>query len=320
MVARRDPVTGALEPSGVVARTPSPSFLARHPVWPVLYAVHELAEGTVSAWRLRSDGGLDPLDVRTTGGAAPCHLAVLPGGRYLGVANYGDGSVAVHPLTPDGRVGERSGSHRNEGHGPNPDRQEGPHAHMVAPAPHGDRWYAVDLGTDTITPYVVNPAGRPVAAGPVTRTAPGTGPRHLAWHPDGRRCYVAGELEASVTAYLLAPDGTLHQTGRVPASRAAGHVQPSEIAVDATGRYLYLANRGVGTVSVFALDGVVPVLRAEVPAGGSWPRHFALLGAHLYVADERADVITVFRVDPATGVPEPVGTPLPVASPTCVLG
>jgi 6-phosphogluconolactonase (cycloisomerase 2 family) len=95
-------------------------------------------------------------------------------------------------------------------------------------------------------------------------------------------------------------------------------VQPSEVAVGPDGRFLYVANRGVGTVAVFALAGVAPELVAEVDTGGEWPRHFALAGRHLYVADERADMIRILRVDPVTGVPEPVGEPVPVASPTCV--
>ncbi|SCL18383.1 6-phosphogluconolactonase, cycloisomerase 2 family [Micromonospora nigra] len=320
VAARRDPVTGALTPLGTVAVTPGPSFLARHPVHPVLYAVHELPDGQVSAWRVGADGDLDPLGAWSSGGAEPCHLAVAPDGGHLFVANYGGGSVAVLPLDAQGVPAGRSDLVVHEGRGPDPQRQEQAHCHMVNPGPVGQPLLAVDLGTDSVYRYDLDAAsGRLVPRGPRVRTAPGAGPRHLARHPDGRRCFLAGELDGTVTAYELTGDGALHQRGRVDASDRAGHVQPSEIAVGGDGRFLYLANRGVGTVAVFALGGELPELVAEVDTGGEWPRHFALAGEHLYVADERADMVRVFRVDPATGVPEVVGEPVAVPSPTCVL-
>ncbi|WFE31810.1 lactonase family protein [Micromonospora sp. WMMD975] len=319
VAARRDPATGALTPLGTVAATPSPSFLARHPVRPVVYAVNELSEGRVSAFRVAPDGDLAPLGVRPTGGAEPCHLAVAPDGRHLFVANYGGGSLAVFPLDADGVPGERTDLVRHEGHGADPQRQERAHCHMVSPAPDGGPLLAVDLGTDSVYRYDLDAdSGRLVPRRPRLRTPAGTGPRHLARHPDGRRCWLVGELDGTVTAYDLTPDG-LHQRARLDASGRTGHVQPSEVAVGPDGRFLYVANRGVGTVAVFALGGAAPELVAEVDAGGGWPRHFALAGAHLYVADERADLIRVFRVDSGTGVPEPVGEPVPASSPTCVL-
>ncbi|MGN9777873.1 lactonase family protein [Micromonospora sp. H33] len=320
VAARRDPDSGALTPLGTVAVTPSPSFLARHPRRPVLYAVNELTTGEISAFRVAPDGDLSPLGTRPTGGAEPCHLAVAPDGRHLFVANYGGGSVTVFPLDEQGAPGERSDLVRHEGHGPDPDRQEHAHTHMVNPDRDGGPLLAVDLGTDSVYRYDLDAAtGRLVPRAPRVRTAAGAGPRHLARHPDGRRCWLVGELDGSVVAYELTADGALHQRGRVEASERPGHVQPSEIAVGPDGRFLYVANRGVGTIAVFALDGELPQPVAEVDTDGEWPRHFALTGDHLYVADERADMIRVFRVDPTTGVPAPVGEPVAVPSPTCVL-
>ncbi|WP_176731949.1 lactonase family protein [Micromonospora rhizosphaerae] len=319
VVARRDPASGELTPLGTAAVTASPSFLVRHPVLPVLYAVNELAEGEVTAFRVAPDGDLSPLGVRPTGDAEPCHLAVAPDGRHLFVANYGGGSVAVFPLDPDGVPGERSDLVRHEGHGADPERQEAPHCHMVSPDPDGGPLLAVDLGTDSVYRYDLDAAsGRLVSRAPRLRTPAGTGPRHLARHPDGRRCWLVGELDATVTAYDLTADGALHQRGRVDASERSGHVQPAEIAVGPDDRFLYVGNRGVGTIAVFSVADGLPELVAEVDTGGEWPRHFALAGEHLYVADERADMIRTFRVDPATGVPEAVGEPVPSASPTCV--
>ncbi|MEU5787525.1 lactonase family protein [Micromonospora purpureochromogenes] len=320
IAARRDPESGELTPLGTVAVTDSPSFLVRHPALPVLYAVNELPAGQVSAFRVGGDGELTPLGVQSTGGADPCHLAVAPDGRHLLVANYGGGSVAVFPLGADGAPAERSDLVVHQGRGLDPERQEQAHCHMVSPDPGAGPLLAVDLGTDSIYRYDLDAdRGRLVPREPRIRTAAGTGPRHLARHPDGRGCWVAGELDATVTAYEPTPDGAWHQRGRVDASERAGHVQPSEIAVGPDGRFLYVGNRGVGTISVFALDAELPRLVAEVDTGGEWPRHFVLTGPHLYVADERADMVRVFRLDPESGAPEPLGEPVPVPSPTCVL-
>ncbi|GAB3814517.1 beta-propeller fold lactonase family protein [Micromonospora zhanjiangensis] len=299
--------------------TPSPSFLARHPELPVLYAVNELAEGTVSAFTVRPDGGLTAAGTVATGGDSPCHLAVSATGRFLFSANYGSGSVAVHRLDDAGRPGERADLVTHDGHGPVADRQEHAHAHMVSPEPTGDRLLVVDLGADGIYRYDVGPAGRLAQAGPPVRIRPGTGPRHLARHPDGHRFFLAGELDPTVTGYERDADGVLRERARVPASRRSGHVQPSEIAVRPDGRFLYVANRGIGTVTVFALDESAPRQVSEVDTGGDWPRHFALIGDHLYVADERAHRIFVFAVDPESGGLTPAVEPVPVASPTCVL-
>jgi 6-phosphogluconolactonase (cycloisomerase 2 family) len=320
VAARRDPVTGALDVLGTVATTPSPSFLARHPTLPVLYAVNELDSGTVSGWTVRPDGQLSVLGAASTGGAHPCHVAVSPSGGHLFTANYGSGSVSVHPVDGVGAPGERTDLLVHDGHGLDPQRQERAHAHMVSPDPRGGPVLAVDLGTDAVYRYDLDAAsGRLLPQLPPVRTGPGTGPRHLARHPDGLHCYVAGELDGTVTTYGLDAGDTLHERGRVPSSERAGHVQPSELAVGADGRFLYVANRGVGTVAVFALDGGLPRYVTEVDTGGEWPRHFALIGPHLYVADERAHLIGVFGVDPATGVPAPAGEPVEVSSPTCVL-
>lgn len=320
VAARRDPATGALTILGTVAATPSPSFLARHPALPVLYAVNEIAEGTVGAWRIGADGDLSELGSRSTGGDSPCHVSVAPGGNHLFVANYGSGSVAVYQLDSEGVPGERTDLVAHHGHGADPSRQEGPHAHMVSPDPRDGTVLAVDLGTDTVYRYAVTDPGRLVPTGTVVRTAPGAGPRHLARHPDGRRWFLVGELDATVTTYEWA-DGDVREGDRLPASGRDGHVQPSEIAVGPDGHSLYVANRGVGTISTFALDGARPRHVGEVETGGTWPRHFAAIGEHLYVADERADLVSVFAVDPMTGVPSPVAAAAQVAvpSPTCVL-
>ena len=317
---RRDPATGRLDSLGLVASTPSPSFLAWHPTLPVLYATNELEEGGVSAWAVRGETELSPLGSASTGGAHPCHLVVAPGGRYLVSTNYTSGSVAVHRLGDDGALGERTDLLAHEGTGPDPERQERAHAHMASPNPGGGAILVIDLGTDAVYRYELDATtGRLVPLGPRTQVHPGMGPRHIARHPDGRRAYLVGELDATVTAYEIdGAAGVLHERGRVATTRLTG-AQPSEIAVGADGRVLYVANRGTDTVSVFSLDGGVPAYLAEVATGGQWPRHFALVGEHLYVANERSHTVVGFHLDADSGVPQEPGAALDLPSPTCVL-
>ena len=317
---RRDPVTGVLSRLGVVAHTPSPSFLAQHPHLPVLYAVNELGVGTVSAFSVAGDGSLTPLAVRDTGGGHPCHLAVSADGRHLLVANYGSGSVTVLPLDGDGAPGDRTDLLALQGTGPDPDRQEGPHAHMVAPDPHTADVLVVDLGADLVARLRLDPvAGRLTAGPPAVVAEPGTGPRHLVRSADGALLLV-GELAADLTWYRPGPQaGRLEQVGGVATSTGSAPISPSEISMGRDGRFVYVANRGPDTVAVFSWDGESARYVAEVPTAGEWPRHMVLLGHYLYVANERSHTVTTFRIDPDTGMPVPQGEPTAQPSPTCVL-
>jgi 6-phosphogluconolactonase (cycloisomerase 2 family) len=324
--------TGALTPLGVVAPAASPSFLARHPRLPVLYAVNELDDGEVSAWAVESPLEPRPLGARPTGGAHPCHVAVHPGGGHLVVTNYTGGSVAVHPLDGAGRVGERTDLRAHEGSGPNRDRQEGAHPHMahfigtadqmtqagtgdhMARPGRSDDLLVTDLGCDAVFRYRLDGrTGRLEQAADPVRLPPGTGPRHLAISPSGR-WYVAGELAGTLT--VVGPDGP--DPDPVPTSDRPGERAPSEIALSADGRFAYVANRGPDTVSVFDVSGDRPRPVAEVPTGGDWPRHFAISGDLMFVANERSHALVGFRIDAETGIPRPTGHTAEIASPACV--
>ncbi|GGO81795.1 lactonase family protein [Nonomuraea cavernae] len=281
---------------GGLTRLASPSFLAAHPTLPVLYAVGELEQGWITA--LTTEGGLAPLDERSSDGHSPCHVAVHPSGTLLAVANYGDGTAGLHHLGPGGAFTGEPITLRHEGAGPVPDRQEGAHAHQCVF--HDDLLYVSDLGTDEIRRYTLD--GTPLES---LRLDPGTGPRHLAFA--GSRLYVVGELDGIVTLI----DGESRQG--TPASRREVVNQPSHLAV-ANG-LVYVANRGPDTISVLRADDLSPV--AEVPSGGEWPRHFAIDGDRLYVANQRSDSVTVFALE--DGVPEPTGQAYEVRSPSCVL-
>jgi 6-phosphogluconolactonase len=315
---RRDLATGELTRLGLAARTPSPSFLVQHPTLPVLYAVNELEEGTVSAFSVAPDCALTPLATRPTGGADPCHLAVTADGRHLVVANYGSGSVAVHPLDAEGAPGERTDLLTLSGSGADPERQASPHAHMVVPDRNGPDVLISDLGSDRVWRSRLDPvSGRLGAPEPAVEAKPGTGPRHLTRSADGV-LFLAGELSGTLSWYRAAGP-TWELRGEAGASAATGTVQPSEVAAGRDGRFVYLANRGPDTVTTFAWDGENASVVGETSTGGVWPRHLILIGDHLYVANERSHNVTIFRIDPDTGIPAVQGEPTAEPSPTCLL-
>ncbi len=283
----------------------SPSWIAWHPSLPVLYAVTEADAGRVHAWSLAEGAPARSLGSAETGGAEPAHLAVDPSGRFLVTANYAGGSISVHRLGADGQIGPRTDLVRHERHGDLP-RQAQAHPHMVRAA--GGGLLVIDLGGDAIYRYHLDDDGS-LQLDDLISTPPGSGPRHVL--PLGDRFYVTAELSGELLSY----DQAWHFLGAVPASKASGHNQPSELA--GTGRYLYVANRGPNTVTVFGLDAKLPRFLAEVGVG-DWPRHICLDGDRLHVANERSHEVMTLRIDPATGIPAPERT-VGVPSPTCVL-
>lgn len=290
-----------------------PSFVVAHPRLPLLYAVLERAgDGGLAVFA--DDPGDDPdsaaprlLAEHSSGGSLPCHLALDPEGEWLAIANYGDGTVTAYRLGADGMPEPGPLTFPNEGRGPHPDRQEGPHAHQAVFGP-GGVLYVTDLGTDEVRRFL--PGMRPHPDGPV-RLASGSGPRHFLHH-DGH-WYVTGELDGTVRVY----DGEWREAGVVRASGAEGDNLPAHIALSADGRHLYVTNRGPDTVSVFEVDGPRLTMTAEVPSGGSWPRHFAIDGDRLYVANQRSDSVAVLALK--DGLPGPAEQALEVGTPSCVL-
>ncbi|WP_326701535.1 lactonase family protein [Streptomyces sp. NBC_01754] len=324
--------TGALTVLGSTDAVRDPSFLAvgRAPVTgaQVLYAVSETPDGAVAVFATDGDGAPRLMgSPQPVGGDGPTHLALA--GDHLVTANYGSGSVTVLPVGGDGSPGAATGVLRHEGSGPDPERQEGPHAHQVLPDPSGGWVLGVDLGTDSVCVYALDPrTGEPR---PHARTAmrPGTGPRHLAFHPSGRHVYVLHELEPTVTvcrwdpaAGLLDPVG---ETVVIPDAADGGdgpRVYPSEIVVADDGRFLWTANRGHDSISVLTLDETAekPVLAATVGCGGRWPRDLTLdpSGQWLYAANERSGDVSWFAVDAETGIPAYAGS-IEVPSASCVV-
>jgi 6-phosphogluconolactonase len=321
--AAADPDTGLLRRRGDPLTAHNASYLARGRAG-LVYAVLENDEGQVAAYAPTDDGGLRPHgDAQSTGGAAPCHLAVLADARYVVVANYGSGSVAVHPIASDGSLRPASDVVRHEGHGPDNrpgGRQTEPHAHMAICRrdPDGD-WVVLvaDLGIDRVVQYRLD-AGRLRPDREIAMPV-GSGPRHLCVR--GSFAYVAGELDSTLTVLDLdAADGP-SVVRAVPTVELGEKSFPSAIRLSPDGRRCYAANRGPDTIAVFDVDGPDVRLRANVSTRGEHPRDLALAphGRMLYVANQASDAVQAFTVDPDSGLPTAVGEPLRVSQPSCLL-
>lgn len=330
-VAGVDPVTGALTRIRDCGQVPDPSFLALSDGGDALYCVSETEEGAAGAFSLRDPDAPEPLGTVPVPvpvrGASPTHLSLAAGGRVLLTANYGSGSVTALPVLAGGAPGPAADVLAHSGSGPVAGRQEGPHAHQVLPDPSG-RWIlAVDLGTDCVYVHTLDPAAVSLRPHGVTRLRAGLGPRHLAFHPDGRTAYVVNELVPAVTVCDWDPEtGTLRETGQAPLSPEPGADgtpnYPSNAAVPPGGRFLYAANRGLDTIAVLAVTDAGKSLEpvAAVGCGGHWPRHLAAdpSGTRLYASNERSGNVAWFDIDAATGIPKEAGS-LAVPAASCVV-
>jgi 6-phosphogluconolactonase len=298
------------------AAVPSPSFLARHPRLPLLYAVSELDEGRLVTLSFEGEELL-VLDDRPTGGSLPCHVSVLPDGSALVVAQYGSGSVAGWPLGVDGLPVGAGNVLQHNGSGPHPDRQTSPHVHQATVAPTGEVTVC-DLGTDTITSYRV--ADGQLERRHVSTAPPGSGPRHLALSEDGETAYVTAELDNGLLWFERDGDGPWSLRYRVPATGPRpvdGPNLPSHLAFTPDENYLLVANRGADVISVFDVGGGEPIFVGDVDAGVE-PRHFQLIGDLLLVAAQSGDEIRMLRMDLDRGSLALLGT-LPIGTPSCVL-
>ncbi|MEU0005216.1 lactonase family protein [Streptomyces sp. NPDC006314] len=316
-LAAYDPATGRITGAGTLPGVPDPSYLAVHPDGRTLYAVNERQDGGVTAVRLVDRR---VLGTWSTGGAGPCHLSVHPTGRWLLSANYGSGSVTVHPIDGSGALGERTDLVTHSSPAPGPG-QQGPHAHQFLTSPDGGHVLAVDLGTDTVYTYRLDRAEGTLTEVARAHTRPGAGPRHLTFHPGGRYAYLANEVDDTVAVCAYDPKtGRLTIGGPQPTGSGDATNYPAQILVTANGAYAFLANRGHNSLARYAVeaDGARLRLLGTVPVGGDFPRQIAFSpdGRLLFAANQRSGTVSAFHVDTGSGDLRSAGEPF--ASPVAV--
>jgi 6-phosphogluconolactonase len=325
---------GQITSQGVAGETPNPSFVALHPNRRFAYAVNEGGDfqgqktGSVTAFSIDpSSLKLTTLNQQPSEGLWPCYLTVDPSGRHVLLANYGSGTATVLPIRDDGSLAVPSCTVQHQGKGPNPKRQEGPHAHSINFDPTGQFVITADLGIDQLLiSRLDTTTGKLIPHDPAfVRVAPGAGPRHLSFSPDGRFAYLLTELANTIVAYSLADRKavlTELQTVSMLPPDFTGYSSGAEVKVHPNGKFVYGSNRGHDSIAIFSADSqsgkLTPV--AIEPSRGKEPRNFAIdpSGQYLIAANHKSDNLVVFRIDLSTGKLQHLQTLESPSSPVCV--
>lgn len=330
-----DPASGRITLDPTPASIARPSWIVRHPHRPILYVASEVGgDGAQhgSVFALHADpatGALTILSQVDAAGGGTAHLSVDARSMTVFAANYGAGSIASFPIVQDGCLGPAASLVAASGSGPSP-RQARPHAHCVAADPSGRFLLAADLGTDRLYVHPFDGMTHrilPDAPGKDRHYAapPGSGPRHFAFHPDGRRLFLINELTADVQT--LAWDArtgrlTLLSTASVNSPDHRGDSSASEILVSRDGRFVYAGNRAENSLVVFALDprsgGLSLVQRIESGGAVPWAFQFDPSGRWLLVTNQKSDRVSVFAVDRRTGRLRDSGQSAEIARPVSI--
>jgi 6-phosphogluconolactonase len=335
-VGRFDPETGKLGELALASEAVNPSFLALSPDRRYLYAISEGAgvtyngkpSGSVNAYSINPASGLlGAINTAASGGRGPCHVSVTPDGKNVLVANYSSGTVAILPVRMDGGIDGPTSVDQHEGKSIHPSRQKGPYAHSITPTADGRFAFAADLGTDQVYIYKVDSTTHTLtAANPASvLLEPGSGPRHLALSPDGKRAYVINELANTLTTFVVdVATRALKVLQVVPTlpSDFTGKNTTAEVVVHPSGNFVYGSNRGHDSIAVFKADPATGALTAveHVSTQGRTPRNFSIdpSGRWLIAANQDGDSLVVFAVDQTSGRLTPTGQTVTVGMPVCV--
>jgi 6-phosphogluconolactonase len=313
-VYRFNPLSGELRPLGLASETIHASFLAVDSDRLLLYAVVEIGDyrgrnsGAIRAYQINPDNGaLAFLDETSSMGAGPCYLSFDRARNYLLAANFHGGSFAIFPRLPDGRLGYPSALVQHACSDMQSTTAGRPRTHAIETSPDNNFALVTDLGLDRLFIYPFCSASGTIREDEARHLQFGekTGPRHLAFHPNGQLLYVVNELESTVSSFRFEQTTASLQQIQTITCRPAGFSGKNAAAhlqVDAPGRFLYVSNRGDDSIAVFAIDNSSGILRhvESVTTRGTWPRHFAIdpTGNWLLTGNENSDTLTIFRIDP----------------------
>ncbi len=336
-----DPQSGALTPVQTIA-SDNPFFFAFDPTQQFLYAVNVIGDydggttGSVEAYSVDSGTGeLTFLNRVASGGAVAAHLSVDPSGKYLVVANYGGANIVVLPINPDGSLEPVISTVTRTGTGPDTVRQDASHPHAVIYDPAGKFIAAADLGTDNVITYALDTDTGTLTQISEVSTAPGAGPRHIAFSLDSTKLYVVNEMGATITSFVYdAATGVIGdeiQTISTVPDPFVGTKSTAEIFIHSSGKFLYNSNRGQpdsttpegNAIVGFSIDpdsGELTLI-GHTMDGVDVPWSFAIdqLGTSLYSANYDGDSITQFTIDQATGELSGIGEPTSVPKPFVIL-
>lgn len=330
-----DGVTGELTKIGLAAETPSPTFLVPSPDRRSIYAVNEINDfqgkkgGAVSSFSLNpATGMLAQVSEVTSMGASPCHVAADHTGNSVFAANYNGGSAVSYHVTGGNHLSQPVSFMQYTGRGPDASRQLAPHAHRVTVSPDNKYLLVNDLGLDLIHIYTLDAATGKLTPNetPAWQAPAGSGPRALLFHANGKWAYCVCEMSSQVIVLKWdAEAGTLQTTQalQLPLEPHTGPSTASDIVIDATSRFAYVANRGddfIATLAVSA-DGSRLTFQRRSSCGGTVPRHFTFDPSQrwLLVANQGSDTIAVFPRDRNSGQLSEMGKTYPLSKPQCLV-
>ena len=324
-VSHFDTVTGALSKPEFLLEDPSPAFFVIAPGGRRLYACN--STGFVSAYSIDpATAHLKPINRKPSGGGDPSYISLDRTGRYVFVANYDGGNIAAWALDPDGSLGERTAFVQHTGSSVNPQRQSHAFAHSIQVDPTNRFALVADLGLDRLFVYKFNAGDGSLTANdpPFAKAAPGSGPRHVVFHPNGRWVYLITEMGSTIMLFDWdTKRGALSEVQTVSTlpKDFQGASTCAEVEVHPNGRFVYASNRGRDSIAVFSVDPKTGRLTPiqDVPSGGKTPRNFDMdPTAHwLLVTNHGSNSVTVFGIDQQTGMLTPAGQPLDVPYPFC---
>ena len=327
--------TGVLSPASRVAETSNPVFVAIHPNHKWLYSLGEVPGadgkpvGILQGYVINpANGGLTLINRRLTGGVNPCHLTIDSTGRFVLTTNYNGGFVAVYSLDAEGNLCERTALIQHSGQlGPVADRQNAPHAHSVNLDPTNRFAIVCDLGLDKVFVYHFDSSNGTLAPNtpPSVSVAPGAGPRHFAFHPNGKFAYVVNEVNSTMTAFSWdRENGILKEIQTVPLI-PADYKQldtSAEVVIHKSGKFLYASNRGYDSLRVFSIDQKTGLLTfvQDMREALKHPRNFLIdpSGKWLVCANRDANTATTYAIDPKTGALVYTGRSIDVPMAICV--
>jgi len=307
------------------AATPDPTVLTLSPDHHVLFAA---LGNAVASFAIAPDNGLSAINRQASSGPNTCFVSLDNSGHQLFSASYDGGSIAAFPVDAQGKIGLPTATVPLKGSGPNHSRQLSSHPHSIYVDPENKYVYVPDLGADRIWTFRLGEHGTLVAVDPpALKAEPGSGPRHLAFSPDGSQAYVVNEMGVSTCVYARDPStGALSLIKSYPnlPSSSPRRTGSAELVIDASGKHLYVSTRFRDFFTVFRMNpgGVEPLtVEQVVPSPVKFPRSFAIdpSGQWIIVTGETDDLVGVLKIDPATGQLTPTQETQPLTRPVCVL-
>ncbi len=327
--------SGELKPYKTVKNVVEPSYLSLDKDRKYLYAVNETVEfegkqsGAVSAFRVnQKTGDLEFLNKQPSLGGAPCHISISDNGKFVAVANYVGGNVSVFPIETGGKLGASIDLKQHSGSGANRERQAAAHAHSINFDKNNRYAVACDLGVDKVYVYEFDERSgklKPNAEQPFFQAKAGAGPRHFAFHRNGKIAFVINELSSGITSLAFdVKRGTLREIQTVSTLPAdfKGANTCADVHIAPNGKFLYGSNRGHDSIVSYKIEDRTGKLEyvEHTPTGGKTPRNFAIdaSGRFLLAANQNSDSIVVFRIDGQSGKLTPTGNTAQVPSPVCL--